>query len=472
MTAEELKYSILSAAFSGKLTQGKKYNLESTVKEVIPDIYDIDIPEEWHWSTLGECCEMYTGNSIPESVKKKKYAGLEEGYDYIATKDVLFSHEIVYDNGVRIPYDEGFKVAHKGSVLMCIEGGSAGRKIGMIDRDVCFGNKLCVFFSTSVLNEYIYYYLQSYQFKAHFSGNISGIIGGVSQKKLSSTPIPIPSFDEQKDIVKGIKDIIPYIDSYREINDRLDNLKENFPKELRKAVLQYAVQGKLVPQDENEGTADDVMERISIKRKQFLSEGKIKANKSLPEISEEDEPFEIPSSWRWVRLIDILLDKPSNGYSPSAVKYETKYKNITLTATTSGFFKENEFKYIDIDEDTANRYWLKHNDILIQRSNSRELVGTSCIYRGEDNQFLYPDLIMRCRVYEEIDLKYIEYVLKSPLVKNYYSLNASGTSESMPKINQTIVCMTPVPIPPLKEQKRIVAKIEELLPYCDQLVKQ
>ena len=80
MTAEELKYSILSAAFSGKLTQGKKYNLESTVKEVIPDIYDIDIPEEWHWSTLGECCEMYTGNSIPESVKKKKYAGLEEGY--------------------------------------------------------------------------------------------------------------------------------------------------------------------------------------------------------------------------------------------------------------------------------------------------------------------------------------------------------------------------------------------------------
>jgi type I restriction enzyme S subunit len=101
---------------------------------------------------------MYTGNSIAESEKSAKYAGLAEGYDYIATKDVSFEQKIEYDNGVRIPFDSTFKRAYKDSVLMCIEGGSAGRKIGILDRDVCFGNKLCMFRADKVLNTYLFYY--------------------------------------------------------------------------------------------------------------------------------------------------------------------------------------------------------------------------------------------------------------------------------------------------------------------------
>lgn len=116
---------------------------------------------------------MYTGNSISESVKKAKYVGLKEGYDYIATKDVTFEHTIEYDNGVRIPVNDDFKIAYGGSVLMCIEGGSAGRKIGILDRNVCFGNKLCSFNSAEIVNTYIYYYLQSHEFKAFFMDNIS-----------------------------------------------------------------------------------------------------------------------------------------------------------------------------------------------------------------------------------------------------------------------------------------------------------
>jgi len=98
-------------------------------------------------------------------------------------------------------------------------------------------------------------------------------------------------------------------------------------------------------------------------------------------------------------------------------------------------------------------------------------VGTSCIYDGEDNAFIYPDLMMRLQILDSVDLRYIDYVLKSPETRKYYSSSASGTSESMPKINQGIVSNTLIPLPPLAEQKRIVAKLEELLPLCDMLKK-
>ena len=95
---------------------------------------------------------------------------------------------------------------------------------------------------------------------------------------------------------------------------------------------------------------------------------------------EDEIPFDLPEGWAWARLLSIIEEKPTNGYSPKGVEYITNVRNLTLTATTSGFFKPNEFKYVDVKIAPDSKYWLRHNDILIQRSNSRELVGTSCIY--------------------------------------------------------------------------------------------
>ena len=252
-------------------------------------------------------------------------------------------------------------------------------------------------------------------------------------------------------------------------------------KDLKNALLQEAVQGKLVPQIASEGNARDLLEEI---RKEKLSHGLDFANaksgkrKSKKEtalagsnpcdITEDEIPFDIPESWCWCRLIDVLKDKPSNGISPKEVKYETKIRSLSLSATTSGVFDSNAFKYVELDNNTASKYWLKKNDLLIQRSNSRELVGTSCIYYGDDNLFIYPDLMMRMQVQQNIKLAYIDYVLKSPHVRNYFSKNASGTSDSMPKINQTIVCNTLIPLPPLAEQKRIVSELEKFMPLIEE----
>lgn len=472
MTPQQLKYSILKIAFSGDLVERDTQTSLPQVKEVQFAEPPYDIPDNWVWSTLGNCCDMYTGNSISENIKKTKYTGISDGLDYIATKDVTFNNSIIYDNGVRIPLEDGFRVAKKGSILMCIEGGSAGRKIGIVNKDVCFGNKLCMFNSNSIVNRYIFYYLQSYEFKKYFSDNVSGIIGGVSIKKLKELPIPVPSEKEQNCIVEKIEELLPYINRYSASYEKLQQFNSKFPENIKKSILQYAVRGKLVEQRTEEGTGQELLVKLQEEKERLIKEGRIKREKELAEIEDIDTPFDIPDSWKWVHLFDVSEEKPTNGYSVKGVDYQTSVRNLTLTATTSGYFKAEAFKYVDIQLEPDSKYWLKKNDLLIQRSNSRELVGTSCIYTGDDSAFIYPDLMMKIRTLPSVDVKYVDYVLKAPITRNYFSKSASGTSESMPKINQGIVMQTLIPLPPLAEQKRIVAKIEELLPYCDKLVKE
>ena len=178
---------------------------------------------------------------------------------------------------------------------------------------------------------------------------------------------------------------------------------------------------------------------------------------------EDEIPFDLPEGWAWARLLSIIEEKPTNGYSPKGVEYITNVRNLTLTATTSGFFKPNEFKYVDMKIAPDSKYWLRHNDILIQRSNSRELVGTSCIYDDKDAAFIYPDLMMRIHLMSSIDVRYIDSVLKSTLTREYYIANATGSAGSMPKINQAIVANTLVPLPPCAEQKRLVQYLDEAI---------
>lgn len=302
MKPEQLKYSILKKAFSGQLIMVNPDSEKPKVEAVECEETPFDIPDDWFWSNLGNCCEIYTGNSISESVKKAKYAGLKEGYDYIATKDVSFEHTIEYDNGVRIPTDDNFRIAYNGSVLMCIEGGSAGRKIGILDRDVCFGNKLCTFNSKEIINSYIYYYLQSHEFKTFFMDNMSGIIGGVSVKKLKRLPIPVPTVSEQKAIVAKIEELLPYVDRYAESYEKLENFSTKFPGNMKKSILQYAIQGKLVEQRPEEGNAEDLYQGIQEEKQRLIKEGRIKKEKLLAEISEDEIPFDIPENWKWCRL--------------------------------------------------------------------------------------------------------------------------------------------------------------------------
>lgn len=195
----------------GKL---KKKDLEET--PINEDEIPFEIPESWEWHRIGFIANLFTGNSISKDVKEKKYMNVK-GRWYIATKDVNFDNTIDYDNGVYIPVSDEpkFKIANAGSILMCIEGGSAGRKIGIIDRDVCFGNKLCCFNSYVIYNVFLYYYLQSSIFKEIFNDNKKGIIGGVSINMMAPLLIPLPPLAEQQRIVAKIEEVFKEIDKMK-----------------------------------------------------------------------------------------------------------------------------------------------------------------------------------------------------------------------------------------------------------------
>ena len=143
-----------------------------------------------------------------------------------------------------------------------------------------------------------------------------------------------------------------------------------------------------------------------------------------------------------------------------------------MSATTYGIFNPNEFKYLDDKVEYDPFYWLKNGDILIQRSNSHEYVGVSVIYDGKDNEFIYPDLMMKIRVLNILNNNFIHSALSSPCVRNYFRSNAKGSQQSMPKINQKTVLLTPIPIPPIYEQQDIIEKVYRLMSKIDVLEEQ
>ena len=253
MTGEQLKKSILQYAIEGKLVpqdekeepasvlierireekerlikekkikrdknesfiyrkDGSFYERIGKGEKCIDDELPFDIPNNWEWARFGSISNIYTGNSVNATIKEKKYMNIEIGYNYIGTKDVGFDSKINYENGVKIPYDEGFKIAPQGSVLMCIEGGSAGKKIAYLREDVCFGNKLACFNNLVLSNLYINYYLMSPILKKLFENSKTGIIGGVSINVLKQILIPIPPLAEQERIIEKIEELLPMVE--------------------------------------------------------------------------------------------------------------------------------------------------------------------------------------------------------------------------------------------------------------------
>jgi len=169
----------------------------------------------WELKTLKDVGYIFSGNSINAKIKEEKYLGLADGLPYVATKDIGYNSVVNYESGIKIPYNEAdsFSIARKNSVLICSEGGSAGRKIGRVTNDVCFVNKL---FAITPVNEtaskYIFYWYKSNSFKKEFDSRLTGLIGGVSKSKFESISIPIPGPEEQKKITAKLDQYFSVID--------------------------------------------------------------------------------------------------------------------------------------------------------------------------------------------------------------------------------------------------------------------
>ena len=244
------------AAKREKQITEKKIKRSKPLPLITDDEKPFSLPVGWEWTRLGEVCDVFNGNSINEQIKKTKYAVKCDGYSFIATPDVGFDSSINYESGVYIPKGEPkFRIAPKGSALMCIEGGSAARKFGFLDRDVMFGNKLCCFAPTIVNAKFIYWYLQSITFYSMFQGKMTGIIGGVGPETLRSFPIPLPPLAEQKRIVAKVDVLLAGIRSLRNmdeadawvLNRRLEKHKERLCKKYNCTDIRFEAHKQDVP---------------------------------------------------------------------------------------------------------------------------------------------------------------------------------------------------------------------------------
>ena len=515
MKAEDLKNSILQLAMEGKLVPQnpndepasvllekirdekerlikakkiKRNNKESFIfrknghfyekvsKKEKPVCIDneipFEVPDSWEWVRINTIREVYTGNSINKTEKETKFTGLTEGYNYIATKDVKFDNSLDYDNGVKIPKDlEKFRIAPEGSVLLCIEGGSAGRKIGILNQDVCFGNKLACFKTFNENNNFLFYYLQSPNFKEIFKSKKTGIIGGVGIAKLRNVLMPIPPLKEQKRIINKLHDLIPKINEYGIYKESFDILNSEFPDKLKSSILQEAIQGKLVPQNPNDEPASILLERIKDEKERLIKEKKIKRNKNESYIFKENNhfyekignkesicidneiPFEIPESWIWCRLGGIcnygqvksvdsaeinddewVLDlKDIEKGTGKLLKITTK-KEVNSKSKKSCFFKD------DVLYSKLRPYL---NKVIIAHKKG---FCTSEILPLNFGEYILP--------------QYAKLVLMSPYFVDYANQCSYGTK--MPRLGTSDGKLAFFPLAPLDEQKRIVEKMMKL----------
>ena len=446
----------------------------------IDDEIPFEIPENWAWARLNNIVTLYTGNSINSHEKQKKYSNLTEGYCYIATKDVNNDCSINYTNGIRIPFDKHFRIAPNNSVLMCIEGGSAGKKIAVLNQDVCFGNKLCCFLPIGLKIHFLFYCLRSPFFTSKFFENKSGIIGGVPINTLKTLFVPIPPLAEQHRIVAKLEEILPVVSQYDAVETRLTKFQESFPEALKKSILQSAIQGKLVPQAPNDEPASVLLERIQKEKQKLVKAGKIKPEKQTSFIFrdsdnrhyetignqtrciEDEIPFEIPKNWTWVRLQSVIIINPRNNISDN-----TSVSFIPMNRIADGFSNAHSSE-IKIWKDVKSGFThFAEGDIGIAKI-------TPCFENRKSVIFSQLENGLGAGTTELHILRIINTTLFSKYLlcfckSEYFIVNGIKTytgTAGQQRIGKDYIQNRLFPLPPLAEQHRIVAGVEKLLDTC------
>jgi type I restriction enzyme S subunit len=358
MTPQELKNSILQLAIQGKLVEQRpeegtgqelyqqiqaekqrlikegKIKKERPLPEISEDEIPFDIPESWKWVYIGDLFQHNTGKALNSSDK----SGIP--LEYITTSNVYWNRFELGKLKTMLFTDAEIEkcTVQKGDLLV-LEGGDIGRAAiwnydfpmriqNHIHRLRPF-NEICI--------EFFYYIFFLYKNAGLINGKGIGI-QGLSSKVLHKLSVPLPPLAEQKRIVAKIEELLPYIERYEKAWNKLEELNKRFPTDLQKSILQLAIQGKLVEQRPEEGTAEELYQQIQAEKQRLIKEGKIKKEKPLPEITEDEIPFDIPESWKWVRVSSIVTLNPKND-----IHDDTEVGFVPMPLVSDGFKNQQWF---------------------------------------------------------------------------------------------------------------------------------
>lgn len=470
MNGQDLKNSILQLAIQGKLVPQDpndepasellakiRKEKEQLVKEkklkkkdlVTTPISDEDkpfeIPESWEWCRLGEIVVLLSGQDLTPN----RYFDSEKGIPYITGA----SHFVNGSLKVSRWTDSPTSVSHLGDLLITCKG-TVGTMAYNTIGDIHIARQIMAITPILTFLPYVQHYLCNIVPKLEKLAH--SIIPGISREVLLSSIIPLPPLSEQQRIVAKIDELMPLVEKYDKAQTKLDKLNSELPEQLKQSILQEAIMGKLGTQDLNDEPASELLKRIRAEKEQLVKEKKIKKEKALPEISDEEKPFEIPDNWVWCRLGEVF--NVNMGQSPDG---------NTINEIGGTEFHQGKMAFTDI------------------------IIGDSCVYTTDSKKMASNGDLLVCvrapignvnicnrdisigrglcalRPHLEMNIKLWFYFIAA--IKS--ELESKGTGSTFKAISGEILKRQVIPLPPLAEQHRIVEKLDKLMHKIDKLKK-
>ena len=426
-----------------------------------------DIPDSWTWVRHNSIFEIFGGSQPP----KDKFIGYpKEGYIRLyQIRDYGPKPEPVY-----IPIKDAHKVTVKGDILLARYGASVGKVFFAEDGayNVAMAKVEKLYVNDYIDKMFLYTFYKSSLYQSLVLNNSRSAQAGFNKEDLNSLLIPLPPLEEQIRIVEKINSFEPLIAQYSIAEERMSILEEEFPEKLKKSILQYAIEGKLVKQDPNDEPASVLLERIKAEKERLIKEGKIKRDKNESYIYQGDDknyyekvgkngslinmPFFVPSSWNWIKTRGILKNI-QYGFNGSGLP-EGKIKMLRITDIQNNSVNWETLPYCSISEDAVSDYQISTNDIFIARTGGT--IGKSFQLKEDKPNTVFAGYLIRFQFIDEKLSNYVSMFLNSPLYWNQVADKQAGTGQ--PNINGVSLGNLLIPIPPINEQVRIESKINKI----------
>ena len=486
MTAKDLKNALLQEAVQGKLvpqiaSEGNAKDLleeirkekaklvkegklkkEKPFEEIKEDEISFDIPANWCWCRLGDAIDVRDGTHDTP-------AYIQRGYPLITSKDFRGDHfdlsKTKYISKQDYDLINQRSKVEIGDILFSMIGGNIGNKILITTEnyfEMAIKNVALFKNNTNVYNLYLFYVLEYYT-KEFQNYSVGGAQTFVSLNFIRNYPFPLPPLAEQKRIVSAIEKFMPLIEEYGKKETELKAFNEQIGTLTKKAILQEAVQGKLVPQIAAEGNAKDLLEEIKKEKAKLIKEGKIKKEKPLPEITEDEIPFDIPESWCWCRLGDIVSILGDGIHGTPNYDISGNYYFVNGNNLNNGKIEiKPDTKKVNQSEYEKYKKELNKNTVFVSINGT---LGNIAFYENE--KIILGKSACYFNLIKNEMKKFIYWLIKTKYFLDYANQEATGTT--IKNVSLAAMRNFPIPLPPLAEQKRIVTAIEKLLPLCEKL---
>lgn len=444
---QALKKRIYDMAISGQLT---RHLVDDTPVDLSLLSYQEEgvdllpeIPETWKYCYFDDVLINRDSERIPVSVADRKK--LSKKYDYYGASGVIDKVDnYLFDENLLLIGEDGANLLSRSTPIAFIAKGK-----------YWVNNHAHVLQATEhVLLEYVEIYINAISLVPYVTGSAQPKL---SQHMMSKIPVPVPPIEEQQRIVETVRSVSEHLG----LIDTLQSQYQDNLAALKSKIIDAGIQGKLTEQLPEDGTAEELYQQIQQEKLALEKAGKIKKSKPLPPISDEEKPFDIPENWKWVSVGDVCTNIQ---YGTSKKSSETgKVPVIRMGNLQGGRIVYDKLAYTS-DDSEIEKYPLEVNDLLFNRTNSMELVGKTAIYKGE-MPAIYAGYLVRVTPVLMVS-DYLNYVMQTKYYWDYcrmVRIDANGQSN----INAEKLKRFVFPLPPLAEQKRIVAKLEELLPLCE-----